>query len=728
MHTFLGCVAKKTTQMAVAGRLSQREEGAFRHLVGDNAPVFTFGHNHDLYAGELFFDEREDDMAALDHKYDDMSRMYFRLNARVSEPPPAHVQPASMHAFRYNCWVSRLFFGQCWLGKTITHETITDVMNDPEELAQCMQRRRDYKQEFLGGRTRRNLDLPFGIWVVSRDIDMPFLIPVDLHWFNGESVDPNRATWQEMQQAGRLVGANEALYRSNQTYAPLLKRLLQLERHLVFDYEMYGRTAAETNSLWWFWHEKKRFVWYRPAHLTVITHLPILGWSAFLAVPRATVERNLDKYIIPRGAIAATFAGEVRVLDVFATDRFAVSYIGKIDRSRKGDLHATHIVCTKTEIPRVPAVASIAFFSNHRCTATRPTAEERGKERPCWFINAPNSLVPFDRTPYGLRMKEKATCNVVYQGSEIYRHSTTVTACSITGREFLKEHNRLFSHAKARNEWIMDQLGSITDGALTYYYVAIEWNYCSMSNIFAVSERVKSSCLCLSRCHFLDPTKRRVAPFLLNDAVMPRPALSEPWTLQNYKERLQGRPPNLVQTVRRYLLQFQPQRAPGARTEMRRRQKWEQPTEERPVPLKPPRQPRPRYVYTDRIKQQQKCQRQRYTALARQQRVLEQAALHTEDDADTDDIKKKPRFYFTRDDVLQVWRQASEDADEPPALSEIPPSSPSSLAGGGVVVTKRQIAAVWHRLLADENRRQAVRLKKQQRKQRALALASSSSL
>lgn len=476
---------------------------AYRELVGG---LPSRGPIDSDFAPEMFFGD-EDDIEELEDKFSEMQRLYWGLStSSVQERRPSSALISTVHAFDYDHWVPKLFLGQDWSAKSIDHRYITALLADKEELARCKARRAEYKREFLGGSARQNLTLPYGVWVVLRDVELPFMIPVDLFWFNSRTVNPDTATWSELYNAGRIVDANTMLYEKNRFYAPLLQRLIALEQYVV-DAEVFTE-----------WHSG-RLMWYKPLHRTVITRVDEkLGWSMFLAVPRAIVEQNMDRVIIRKGAVLASFAGEMKVLDMFEADNYALGYIGKHDDA--GDALTTHLVCTKAELPDRPGVCNFAFFSNHCCVETTGVAKPRRKpaEQQQWFANTHSDLAPFRRIG-GELSSIKRTSNIVLGASELYKHETLSVTVNITGRMF------------AERELCCDQWPMMRSDE-EMMYVPVEWNY------YLMPPGEGPRCTCLSRCYFSAEAERGRAPFTEPQIeTRPPPAM---WTLEKAEAELSG--------------------------------------------------------------------------------------------------------------------------------------------------------------------------------------------
>ena len=414
-------------------------------------------------AEEMFFEDDED-IEVLEHHYAQLQNKKQK-------------KKVDMRAFEYGTWVSRLFLGT----ELKTHDDITAFLADENSIRSCKARREEYKREFLGGAACKDLWLPYGVWKVRHDVELPFLILVDLPWFNSRSVLPHEATLDEMQQSGRIVHANQTFYDKYSHYAKTLGHLLAIE-----PFVRPIENDDDSDDFFTEWHTPENFTWYKPMHTTVIAHCgDVLQWSMFLAIARQDIDNNLDRIVVPQDVMVASFAGEIKVLDLHQPEHYAFTYI---HRRKKG---STYLVCTKHETPHRPAIGSLAFFSNHTCV------------RKPWFIAKHHKFTLFKKR--GDMYVPTSQQNVVLGSTELYRHRTLTTAINITGRMFRDMHEKTRASLFNANEF--------------YYYIPVEWNYYSTT-----PKKTTTKCHCLTHCHGIKD--KSSAPFATEEVFPARkPAL-----------------------------------------------------------------------------------------------------------------------------------------------------------------------------------------------------------
>ena len=427
----------------------------------------------------------------------------------------------------YSHWVSKLFWGQDLKGQKLTYKMVESLLADGPEIERCRERRQLYKMAFLEGSESKYLQLPQGSWVVFRDIPLPFVIMVDMLWFNSKSVTPDIATVSEMQQAGRIVNANQTLYEKSRYCAPLLASLIQLEQNVVYDYEP-GSTERPHKTLFSDWYAPEKFVWYVPMHETVVTDIPNIGRATFLAIPRKLVEANLDKIIIRKGAVVGSFAGELKVHDIYEREAYAMTYIGrhKTDKTLHDD--TTYLIYTTKESEKRMGLSSIPFYSNYSCNSA-------------WFVANANSLSDFKLVDDGMDLEQVIkTGNIVLGANEFYRHRSLMMNIDVTGAMFKARHDALFANPEAR-AWKLLEMD------MDIMYVPLEWEY------FKVDPPVDDEsrkCMCLSRCYFRAQGERSRGPFEAS-ALPPRPPPMA-WTMDKVKAHELTKQPS----IQLYLEQF----------------------------------------------------------------------------------------------------------------------------------------------------------------------------
>lgn len=60
----------------------------------------------------------------------------------------------------------------------------------------------------------------------------------------------------------------------------------------------------------------------------MVLHDEKIQWSLFLAFEKKLIDRNKPKIIVPKDTVIASLDGEVRPLDLFSKDLYALELIG----------------------------------------------------------------------------------------------------------------------------------------------------------------------------------------------------------------------------------------------------------------------------------------------------------------------------------------------------------------------------------------------------------------
>ena len=489
-----------------------KEMRAYKKNVASSHAAFpkTVSAHAASFAKEMFVTD-EMDIERLKASFSDMMDFYPKFcfepvdKRRATEGTVWPIQ-----VLDYSHWVSKLFWGQDLKGEKLTYKMVESLLADGPEIERCRERRQLYKMAFLEGADSKYLQLPQGSWVVFRDIPLPFVIMVDMLWFNSKSVTPDIATVSEMQQAGRIVNANKTLYEKGRYCAPLLASLIQLEQNVVYDYEP-GSTERLHKTLFSDWFTPEKFVWYVPMHETVVTDIPNIGRATFLAIPRKLVESNLDKIVLRKGAILGSFAGELKVHNIYEKEQYAITYIAKhkTDTQIKDD--TTYLIYTTNESEKRMGLSSIPFYSNHTC------ANE-------WFVATVNNLSNFKLVVDDTELvQEKITGNIVLGANEFYRQRSLMMQIDVTGAMFKARHDALFANPEAK-AWKLLEMD------MDMMYVPLEWEYFKVE---PAEDDESRNCMCLTHCYFRDRSERSRGPFEDGD-LRPRPPPTA-WNMDKVK-------------------------------------------------------------------------------------------------------------------------------------------------------------------------------------------------
>jgi hypothetical protein len=453
------------------------------------------------YAPELFFAVGEPQLAELREIFRKMVADFEGNTFHTVNTATAGSHPVPMHYFCYDPQVWKVFVGVDWGQTPITHKTIRKLLSDPPKLARCWAARQRFKQAFLCGAASRPLAVGCNtVWIVRRDVELPWVIPVDMSWFNPAAIDPAIATPTEARQASRIELSNRVLH--DPKFNAVVRAAARLDPFVVpssrslppdHDTSLLGNWAEAETAL----------AFCRPLFTVEVAAVAGLGWSMFLSLPWDLVARNQDRIVIPRGAVVATFHGEVRAIDAYAPERFARS-LYQAPQDREG-LRFSHLVTTVGGQPGppaeggVPGVGSAAFRANSTCV---PGATG-------WFATAPNKLFSVqDDGEGGVTFRSRAGTRVVEDSPELFRYTTITASLDITGRMVADCHARLAAALPA---------GQFADGA-TACKVPVEFPYRTAVN---AQRRGAEPCLCLSRCMALPPAERSAVSFV--SAPLPRP-------------------------------------------------------------------------------------------------------------------------------------------------------------------------------------------------------------
>jgi hypothetical protein len=528
-------------------------------------PHLTIGDQQADYAPELFYSrEGEGGLPGLRAKFDRMRELFVRY-AKDSKDQRDGADPVSLNFHRISDLAWLLFLGEIPHRSTVTFETIDDIVRGLEgdglRRERCLRMKSGTKRLLMAANGERPACVFVGqtAWIVKADVDLPWMVPVDMHWFNPTAVPPDTATLSEMQQMGRLTKANPYLYRNNPHLKHLLRLLLHLERHVTYSPDQY-------HSMFLDWNRNDLYTWYKPQHQVVMAHNRSLQWCMFLAVPAALVEANLTRILIPRYSFIAYFAGEVRPRNLFDQDLYAAQYLQVAKQREKeggGDKEEsnpkTHLVVTLTRDDRRPGVGNPAFFSNGACYKS---------ER--WFKLYPNALTGYSYDAENEEVvKGRTGGSALYKAEELYRQSTLSASVDITGRMIKERHAQLFPEGQ-RDLWVTDKIrlnrpgGGPTEEQML---IPVEWCYDEIGSRKEKSDGQK--CQCMSRCYRLPAENQSVVDFIQSvrarprvppvdwDAIMRDPSLDPP----------------VITCIGRYLQQWEPYKGITVRDEKTLRRK-----------------------------------------------------------------------------------------------------------------------------------------------------------
>ena len=351
-------------------------------------PLWSVGINKHKYAHRLFYKTKDHPMVTyLNNKFENM-QMLFGIHGICRSEERRMIEKVGdgvslLQVFKHEALEYQLFLGKDW--NTFTYEDVDALLENTEELKLCKAKREEYKAAFLGGLEYKLLKTPEESWLVERDVDLPWTIPVDLNWFNPMVMGPDKIKWNEMYNSGRIVEANAMLYKDERIHGLLVKSLFKLQKHVMYDFDGMKCDAAQTKNLAENWHEKG-FVWVHPLHEVVNCHVEGLNMSSFVMFDEALVRKNLTKVIVPRGMEMSRFAGEVRFRDEYKGENYAVQFNTK-QRVADGDFDdgtpITNLIITNANGDDGPRVCNGGFSSNERCNTT---------DSPPWFINMSSSI------------------------------------------------------------------------------------------------------------------------------------------------------------------------------------------------------------------------------------------------------------------------------------------------------------------------------------------------
>ena len=257
------------------------------------------------------------------------------------------------------------------------------------------------------------------VWTEEmRGIKAPWLLTINKNWVDTREKIP------------RLKNYNRSLYYPYKTWKHLISALLFLERHtvLIHDVLFPERTVfniadqADANEV------PERIIPYSPVHRVFFTHMPPMGWCAWLGVPTAMAQAHPTQVLVPQGVRLGELSGKLtRDLD---HDTYAIDHYKKIVCSCRPGIDNTE-----------PGVGSWGFLMNCTCDGSRALGKISFRE--------------------GLKLRKHQT---IIGDPHLYRKHTVIATRDITGGEFLD-----------KTAWALTKEFSFRDKP--YSCVPLEWVY-----------------------------------------------------------------------------------------------------------------------------------------------------------------------------------------------------------------------------------------------------------
>ena len=428
---------------------------------------------HDRYATELFYDDREDAdfLRVIGNTFTNMQRVFFEhLHGRTRgrRPTATSYDAIPMH-LEYSAEVWKLFFGDDRSEKPVAYTDIDAVLLNKRGhdamLSHLKRARLEFHREFLAEREFAHVLVDDVVWRVTRAHPVPWMIPVQFSWYNNRAVPPSSATLSEMFECSRIEDTNRILFEKDFCFKHLLQHLIFMEKHVMFD---AGRAEVNTPcslAVSWF---KPNYVFFKRCFKVLVLYDETIQWSMFLAFEKKLVDDNLDKIIVPKDTVIASLDGEVRPLDLFQMDLYALELIRAClkgwyadkEELKKADI--SYLVTTFFCAEDRPAVGGSGFFANATCVDD------------VWFCCMSHWL------------DSKRTGTVISNSQNSYRHSMITTSVDITG-----------GMIKRRN-WEVAGLENL-------YLLPVEWQYSQSSSEDSTKQIV---CNCMTRCHGKSPDSK----------------------------------------------------------------------------------------------------------------------------------------------------------------------------------------------------------------------------
>lgn len=357
---------------------------------------------------------------------------------------------------------------------------------DPE----FMDRRRTFRQEFIGDAKCRPFDFNGVIWLVSQQRDLPWMIPIEnFHFHNAMAVYWRKATLYEMILCGRLVNANERLYLSTDLYKRLFPFIVHMNKHLVHkrdDPDLWEQ------DVWDNWHGGARFFWYRPCFRVCVVPSPTVRYCMMLAFERETTRTPngtpRDAIVVPAYSHVYSFAGEVRPVDLSVDDNYAFDLI-----NNKGEKHVARragsggrpeLVCTNYILyDNRPGVGSAAYMANHTCGMGESTEPVNFKEL------RPNENFYMSEIRVGNK-----------EGNAISKADMLTVFASLKSSRDITA-NMVTDWMDSNRRWLSIAVGESMTGAYDLFPVEFVYNRDPPGE-------TSTECMCQTRCSGLAPSLR----------------------------------------------------------------------------------------------------------------------------------------------------------------------------------------------------------------------------
>lgn len=233
-------------------------------------------------------------------------------------------------------------------------------------------RRKQFRMDYVGDKKLRIFDLNGVVWVVTQHRDLPWMIPIEnFHFHNANALNWRKATLYEMILCGRLIEANDRLYKDTELYKKLFPLILHMNKHLVHKKDTVEKWEMD---VWDNWHAGDEFFWYSPCFRVCLVPSPAVRHCMMLAFKKSTTRRSGNLIVVPAYSLIYAFAGEVRPVDLSVDDIYAFDlihnrgekYMATISRSKKS--LRPELVCTNYVLyDNRPGVGSAAYMANHTC-------------------------------------------------------------------------------------------------------------------------------------------------------------------------------------------------------------------------------------------------------------------------------------------------------------------------------------------------------------------------
>jgi hypothetical protein len=227
---------------------------------------------------------------------------YLTDRNRPRKPKAIAGKVIPIHVHKYPITVWELFLGtNTILGRNLPRDGLTFKeiefvrQAEPEYLATLRRNRLLAKSRFLGGRDMRGIWVGNEWWTVYRDIELPFVLFADRHFFNSKYLPPTQATLNQMNQMGRMLGSNERMHGEDEFTAEIWQRICILEPYV---------RATDAMPRDGFLSVSDPSAFSEPTFFLSVYFRPGIGWSVAMACESNAVVR--------KGTLVKMQAGEIR--------------------------------------------------------------------------------------------------------------------------------------------------------------------------------------------------------------------------------------------------------------------------------------------------------------------------------------------------------------------------------------------------------------------------------